>query len=95
MRLPAASSAPAPTATMSAAPEALVLDLVEWVAKAPRPYAEFLDAWHTSCPRLTVWEDALERGLVERTAPDRLSVFVVATKRGQDFLRAHGRAAPG
>ncbi|HEY7607748.1 MAG TPA: hypothetical protein VIF14_00830 [Alphaproteobacteria bacterium] len=79
---------------MSGAPDALVLDLVEWVAKAPRPYAEVLDAWHTSCPRLTVWEDALERGLVERTAPRDEGVFVVATKRGQAFLRANGRTAP-
>lgn len=23
-----------------------------------------LDAWRTSCPRLTVWEDAVDAGLV-------------------------------
>src|SRR5262249_44982149 len=40
----------------------LVLDLVEWVAKEPRPYAQVLEAWRTSCPRLTVWEDASDRG---------------------------------
>lgn len=79
---------------MSGAPDALVLDLVEWVAKSPRLYGEVIDAWRTSCPRLTVWEDALERGLVERTAPGRHGVFVVATKRGEAFLRAHGRMAP-
>ena len=75
----------------SAAPDALVLDLVEWVAKAPRPYAEVIEVWRTSCPRLTVWEDAIERGLVERTASDQDGVFVVATRRGQDFLAANGR----
>jgi len=79
---------------VSGAPDALILDLVEWVAAAPRPYAEVLDAWHTSCPRLTVWEDALERGLIERTAPHERGVFVVATKRGQAFLHANGRMAP-
>lgn len=42
----------------------LILDLVAFVAERPRPYAEVLDAWRTSCPRLTVWEDALEAGLV-------------------------------
>ncbi len=78
---------------MSGAPDALVLDLVEWVAKTPRPYAEVIDVWRTSCPRLTVWEDALERGLVERTPPDHGDVFVVATRRGRDFLVANGRAA--
>ncbi len=76
---------------MTSAPEALVLDLVEWVAKDPRTYADMLDAWRTSCPRLTVWEDALERGLVERTAPGANGVLVIATARGRDFLRAHGR----
>ena len=50
------------------APEALVLDFLEWVAERPRPYREVIDAWRTSCPRLTVWEEAIERGLVERGA---------------------------
>lgn len=49
---------------MSEAPRPLILDLVAFVADRPRPYAEVLDAWRTSCPRLTVWEDALETGLV-------------------------------
>ena len=51
---------------MTDVPDPLVFDLVEWVAKEPRTYAEMLDAWRTSCPRLTVWEDAIERGLVMR-----------------------------
>ena len=46
--------------------EPLIFDLVEWVAKAPRSYAEMLDAWRTSCPRLPVWEDANDRGFVTR-----------------------------
>ena len=44
----------------------LVLDLVEWIARAPRPYAEVMEAWRTSCPRLPVWEEANERGFIER-----------------------------
>ena len=76
---------------MSSAPEALVLDLVEWVAKEPRTYAEVLDAWRTSCPRLTVWEDAMERGLDERTPSGSGGALVVATARGRAFLRAKGR----
>ncbi|MBA2961664.1 MULTISPECIES: hypothetical protein [Ramlibacter] len=43
--------------------EPLVADLVEWVGKG-RPYAEVMDAWKTSCPRLPVWEEALRRGLL-------------------------------
>jgi hypothetical protein len=44
--------------------EALVLDLLEWVAKSERSCEEVMDAWRTSCPRLPVWEDANDRGLV-------------------------------
>lgn len=44
----------------------LVLDFLEWIAARPRPYSEVMDAWRTSCPRLTVWEDANERGFIVR-----------------------------
>jgi hypothetical protein len=44
--------------------EALILDLLEWVAEGERSYEEVMDAWRTSCPRLPVWEDANDRGLV-------------------------------
>ena len=73
---------------MSDAPEALVFDLVEWVAKEPRSYAEMLDAWRTSCPRLTVWEDALERGLVLRKPVAGQGTFVIVTEAGRRFLDA-------
>ena len=44
--------------------EALVLDLLEWVATRERSYADVMDAWRTSCPKLPVWEEANDRGLV-------------------------------
>jgi DNA-binding PadR family transcriptional regulator len=44
--------------------EALILDLLEWVASGERSYEEVMDAWRTSCPRLPVWEDANDRGLI-------------------------------
>jgi hypothetical protein len=44
--------------------EALILDLLEWVAIRPRSYDEVMNAWRTSCPRLPVWEDANDRGLI-------------------------------
>jgi hypothetical protein len=46
--------------------EGLILDLLEWLAKRDRSYEEVMDAWRTSCPRLPVWEDANDRGLVMR-----------------------------
>jgi hypothetical protein len=71
---------------MSDAPEQLVFDLVEWVAKEPRTYAEMLDAWRTSCPRLTVWEDAIERRLVMRKPVAGQGTIVVVTEAGRRFL---------
>ena len=44
--------------------EALILDLLQWLANGERTYEEVMEAWRTSCPRLTVWEDANDRGLV-------------------------------
>ena len=49
---------------MSDPVEALILDLLEWVAKRKRTYDEAMDAWRTSCPKLPVWEDACDRALI-------------------------------
>ncbi|HEX5479297.1 MAG TPA: hypothetical protein VFY79_06205 [Dehalococcoidia bacterium] len=67
--------------------KSLVLDLIEFVARAPRPYAEVMDAWRTSCPRLTIWEDAVDHGFVvcARTAE---GTTVRATDAGRAFLAA-------
>ena len=69
----------------------LIADLVEFVARTPRPYAEVLDAWRTSCPRLPVWEEAVDGGLVAR---EPATGDVYATAKGRDFLRHAGRLSP-
>ena len=69
----------------------LILDLVEWCAREPRTYAEVIDAWRTSCPRLTVWEDATERNLLARETTADNQYRIVVTAAGQTFLAAHGR----
>jgi hypothetical protein len=72
--------------------EPLIFDLVEWCAKTPRTQAEVMDAWRTSCPRLTVWEEAVERGLVARTGgPDGKQI--VATPKGRRLIEAGRRSA--
>ncbi len=71
----------------------LLLDLVEWVVLAPRPYREVMEAWRTSCPQLTVWEDALERGFLARQPGAGRGAIVVVTEHGREFLREHGRLA--
>lgn len=73
------------------APEALVLDLVEWVAREPRPYDEAVEAWRTSCPRLTVWEDAADRGLVRRLKTEAGENLLVATEQGIALLKERRR----
>jgi hypothetical protein len=65
--------------------DALILDLLEWIGPRPRAYAEVMDAWRTSCPRLTVWEDANERGLVASEQGDG-GVVIVVTERGRRLL---------
>jgi len=69
---------------MTAEPDPLVRDLVEWLAKAPRSRAEAIEAWRSSCPRLTIIEDAVEGGWIERR-PDG---GFAPTPRGRDLIAA-------
>ena len=69
----------------------LILDLVEWCAREPRDYADVIEAWRTSCPRLTVWEDATERGLVTRLNGPQNRSRVAVTDKGRAFLVANNR----
>jgi hypothetical protein len=74
----------------------LVLDFVEWIAREPRPYSEVIATWRTSCPRLTIWEDAADRGYVARESIAGFGMIVAVTEDGQKLLRAHGRVnGPG
>jgi hypothetical protein len=59
--------------------EVLVLDLLEWLSRRDRSYEETMDAWRTSCPKLPVWEDANDHGLVSiENGNGRASVRVTA-----------------
>ena len=76
---------------MSDAADPLVLDFVEWIAREPRTYAEVVGAWKTSCPRLTIWEDAAESGYVARESVAGLGLVIKVTEDGRKVLRAHRR----
>jgi hypothetical protein len=66
---------------------ALTLQLLDWLDSRPRTYAETMSAWRTSCPRLTVWEDALQDGLVQvRTNGTGDRREVVLTARGRALI---------
>ena len=70
---------------MSLVVDALLRDMLTWIAREDRPYAEVMEAWRTSCPRLPVWEDAVELGFVaQRRIEGR--VMVALTPAGRAFL---------
>ncbi len=69
----------------------LTIQFLAWAEGAPRTYAQAMDAWRTSCPRLPVWEDALDGGLVEvepAAAPGAAMADsrIVLTPRGRAML---------
>jgi D-3-phosphoglycerate dehydrogenase len=64
----------------------LVLDLIEWLVAGPRPYAEVMEAWRTTCARLPIWEEAVDRGLVVSEMVSPGSVLVTVTPAGRSFF---------
>lgn len=71
---------------MSVTLEPLIADFVAWLAAAPREYGEALEAWRTHCPRLTVWEEARERGLVATRRGAGRVLLLEPTAAGVAFL---------
>jgi hypothetical protein len=60
-------------------------ELLAWISARPRSYDETIEAWKTSCPRLSVWDDALIDGLVQ-VVRDETGSRVTLTSRGRDVL---------
>jgi hypothetical protein len=75
--------------TQPEALRALILQFLAWVAERPRTHADVMEAWRTSCPRLTVWEDATTAGLVRLEARSR----VVLTPLGRAMLANGAKSA--
>ena len=71
--------------------EPLVCDLIAWVGEG-RPYAEVMDAWKTSCPRLPVWEEATGRGLLACVRDGSGIEWVHLTPAGKELLRSRQTA---
>ena len=74
---------------MSASPDLIMIQFLEWVAARPRSREDVLDAWRSSCPRFPVWEDARADGLVRQCGSDAGERRVELTERGRAML---GRA---
>lgn len=70
----------------------LLQQMLAWIAVRPRTYGETMDAWRTSCPRLSVWEDALADGYVAvDPAPDAPHSESLVRLTPQGVARLHGR----
>jgi ketosteroid isomerase-like protein len=69
--------------------DSLIVDLLEWIGPNSRPYAEVLEAWGTSCPRLPVWEDANDRGFIARHRLPGGGALVSVSAAGAEHLRKH------
>ena len=63
----------------------LTCDLLEYLLATPRSYRSCMSVWRTTCPRLSIYEDAMDAGLIaiERS---RRECLVVATEDGRRFL---------
>lgn len=51
----------------------LMLELLAWISRRPRTYAESIEVWKSNCPRHPVWDDACADGLV-RVARSEVSL---------------------
>jgi D-3-phosphoglycerate dehydrogenase len=66
----------------------LILDFLEWLQAGTRYCSVVMEAWRTSRPRLTVWEDVADAGhIVRRSAPGAPS-WVELTPTGRAWLEA-------
>lgn len=69
--------------------EALIVDLLAWLAETDRTYEEVMSTWRTSCPKLPVWEDANDRGFVATVATGGRKIVRVSSK-GLEWLKRRG-----
>ena len=72
---------------MSESANLLMLEFLSWVSCRRRTYAEAMNAWQTTCPRHTIWEDAIIGGLVQMSRTEIIDEpEVTLTPRGQAYL---------
>jgi hypothetical protein len=78
---------------MQSASELLTDQFLAWVAERERTHADVMDAWRSSCPRFSIWEDAVIDGfvrirpdtrLVELTPAGRRRLVAMASQTGAD-----------
>jgi hypothetical protein len=72
---------------MNAAAKGVMLQFLSWLSSRPRTYGEAMETWRSSCPRYTVWEDALADQLIVVEKSDLVrQARVTLTARGETML---------
>jgi hypothetical protein len=59
----------------------LTVQFLSWLADRPRTYADVMEAWRSTCPRISVWEDASIAGLVRCEGGRRRTVSLTPEGR--------------
>jgi hypothetical protein len=62
-------------------------EFLVWVAFRPRTYADTMEAWGSHCPRFTLWEDALDLGLISVDGGLPATSRVCLTDQGRSVTR--------
>jgi hypothetical protein len=77
-------------AVMQPTPSPPMLQFLTWIARRNRTHADVMDAWQSSCPRLSVWEDAVIDGYVQYAGDAARSV--VLTRLGRAIVHSMAQA---
>jgi hypothetical protein len=75
----------------------LTIQFLIWLSEAPRTYGEAMEAWRTSCPRLSIWEDAIRDDLIriENDREPMREAIVKLTGRGSALLQRYNQPIDG
>jgi len=69
----------------------LMREFLSWISSRPRTYEEAMEAWRSTCPRHSVWEDALLEGLIQMESRSVTNVSeVTLTPKGRAVLDGNG-----
>lgn len=75
---------------MSQAANLLMLEFLDWISSRRRTYSETMNAWQSTCPRHTIWEDAMIDGYIQLNRADTIrDPEVTLTPRGEALLNAN------
>ena len=72
---------------MSEAAHLLMIEFLDWISSRRRTYTETMNAWQSTCPRHTIWEDAMIDGFIELDRkPTLVDPEVILTPLGKAML---------